>query len=385
MTDDAMSEDEWGATPSAGAVVTFVIFMVRVAKLAAGGIFISNATRDFNATMAKRLDPLALAQVAERPELANHVDKVRGMFDSNQDEALQNGLILIAAVSAFEACFEDFCKGMLQTNPSVIEDKELPKPKYTMAQFLSASEEDKRDVVYQSIEASVGKSNGIGRCEGILKFFDLSEAVPQPIKDAFYSAQVIRHVWAHRTGIADKQFVRKAPHLGFKQDELVAVNLSDLSEYLMAILAYAMILINRHRALFGFDPYPLPMDSAPNSAVVNAFSTVYPRSPSNGLRQVRYDETPPTACRSRYMQPTGPPLAPLYVRAPRRGQGVCCCLDTNQTPNSPNGCIQENGFRVRRGDLTRLAHNRGRQTPIWTTPACTSTCAYQSWLQPSLR
>lgn len=274
-----MTEEEWGATPSAAAVVTFVTFMMRVVKLAAGGIFISNATRQFNETMTERLDPLAFAQAADHPELAPHMDKVRGMFDSDQDEALQNGLILIAAVSAFEACFEDFCKGMLQTDPSVLEDKDLPKPKFTMTQFLSTSEEDKRDVVYQSIQASVGKGNGIGRCEAILKYFDLSEAVPSPIKDAFYNAQVIRHVWAHRTGVADKQFVQKAPQLGFKQDELVAVKLADLSEYLIAILAYGMILINRHRALFGFDPYPIPAESAPNSAVVNAFCTVYPPKP----------------------------------------------------------------------------------------------------------
>lgn len=271
-----MTEDEWGATPSAGAVVTFVLFMMRVVKLAAGGIFISNATRQFNEIMTDRLDPLTIAKAAEHPELAPHIAEVRGMFDSDKDEALQNGLILIAAVSAFEACFEDFCKGMLQTNPSIIEDKDLPKPKFTMAQFLSTSEEDKRDVVYQSIEASVGKGNGIGRCEAILKFFDLSEAVPDPIRDAFYSAQVIRHVWAHRVGVADKQFTQKASHLGFEQGDLVAVNMSDLSEYLIAILAYGMILINRHRALFGFDPYPLPAESAPNSAVVKAFCTVYP-------------------------------------------------------------------------------------------------------------
>ncbi|MCW2555370.1 MAG: hypothetical protein JWR78_5151, partial [Mycobacterium sp.] len=165
-----MTEEEWGTTAPAGAVVRFVLFMVRVVKLTAGGIFISAATHDFNATMTKRLDPLAEAQLADKPELAPHVDQVRAVFDSGHDEALRNGLIIIAAVSAFEACFEDFCKGMLQMNPSVIEDKDLPKPKFTMTQFLSTSDEDKRDVVYQSIEASVGKGNGIGRCENILKF-----------------------------------------------------------------------------------------------------------------------------------------------------------------------------------------------------------------------
>lgn len=270
-----MTEEEWGASLPAGAVVTFVLFMVSVVKLTAGGL-VNAATHDFNAAITEKLEPNIEAQLAEKPELAPHVDRVRGAFDSAFDAALRNGLIVIASVSAFEACFEDFCKGLLQMDPSVIDDKDLPKPKFTMAQFLSTSEEDKRDVVYESIENAVGKGNGINRCEGILKYFNLSEAVPLPIKDAFYNAQVVRHVWAHRAGVADKKFLAKAPHLGFNQGDVVSVTMADLTEYLLAVLSYALILINRHRASFGFDPYPLPADAAPDSAVANAFRAVYP-------------------------------------------------------------------------------------------------------------
>ncbi len=287
-----MTEDEWAATPPADAVATFVIFIMKVFKLTVGGILISAATRGFNATMTEKLNPLAEAQLAEKPELAAHVAKVRGLFDSRHDDSLRNGLIIIALVSAFEACFEDFCKGVMQMDPSVLDDKDLPKPKYTMTQFLSTSEENKRDVIYESIENAVGKSNGIDRYENILKFLNLSEHVPDPIKDTFYKAQVIRHVWAHRAGIADKKFVTKAPHLGFNEGDLVAVTIEDLSQYLVTILSYALILTNRHRALFGFDPIPL---SATQFPIHRSRTRSAPSTPRQAIRDLLTVENPTLA------------------------------------------------------------------------------------------
>jgi len=278
-----MTEDEWVLSPPGDAVDTFLVFMWRVVKMAYSGVLSSSVTNGLNATVTQKLETHIEAQLAQQPESAAHVNRVRTLFSSGSDESLRNGLIIIASISAFESCLEDFCKGVLTLDPTVIDDKhtDLIKAKYTLRQFLSASDEDRRDVIYQSIENNVGKSSGVGRYEHILGYLDLSEEVPSPIKDAIYKAQVVRHVWAHRAGIADKEFVDKASHLGFNEGDEVAIALTDLSEYLNALLLYVMIVSNRHRALFGLGPLPFRGDQAPNSAVVNAYSAMYSPSASS--------------------------------------------------------------------------------------------------------
>lgn len=271
-------EEEWAATPTADALVTFILFMMSVVKFTVSSILNSGSVDGFNRWVTEQLEPLIQAKLAEQPELAAHTDRVRALFDSDRDESLRNGLIVIASMRAFEACFEDFCKGMLQTDPSLIDGQNLDKLKVPLTRFLSATADEKQDVVYESIENSVGKGNGIDRYEDILGFLRLSESVPKPIKDAFYKLQVVRHVWAHRAGVADAKFIRQAPHLGIAQGELVAVTREDLTEYLTVVLTYVLILMNRHRAVFGLDPILVGADDNPDSPVVSAFRTVYPPS-----------------------------------------------------------------------------------------------------------
>lgn len=256
-------EEEWAATPTADALVTFILFMMSVVKFTVSSILNSGSVDGFNRWVTEQLEPLIQAKLAEQPELAAHTDRVRALFDSDRDESLRNGLIVIASMRAFEACFEDFCKGMLQTDPSLIDGQNLDKLKVPLTRFLSATADEKQDVVYESIENSVGKGNGIDRYEDILGFLRLSESVPKPIKDAFYKLQVVRHVWAHRAGVADAKFIRQAPHLGIAQGELVAVTREDLTEYLTVVLTYVLILMNRHRAVFGLDPILVARTTTP--------------------------------------------------------------------------------------------------------------------------
>jgi hypothetical protein len=87
---------------------------------------------------------------------------------------------------------------------------------------------------------------------------------------------MVRHVWAHRAGIADAKFIRQAAHLGYGQGDLVATTNEQLQAYLSAVLLYAMIIIKRHRAVFGLDPMSIDKVENDSSGLADAFRSLYP-------------------------------------------------------------------------------------------------------------
>jgi hypothetical protein len=268
-----MTDEEWLDTPPAQAMVTFMFFMMSIMMVTIGSFVGGMVTKFLNWAMNKSLEE-KLSQMP--PEVQAKAAQIRSLFDSNRDDALRNGLIIIASWSAFEAHFEDFCKGVLEMNPNILDGKDIRKLKVSLSQAL-ASDAERLDMIYESIEDHIGKVAGVSRCEEILKFMDLSGNVPKAIKDEFYNSQVVRHVWAHRAGVADAKFVSQAAHLGFNQGELVAVTTQQLSNYLTAVLMYAMIIVNRHRALYDLEPFSVD-DKADynNSALVEGYRDLYP-------------------------------------------------------------------------------------------------------------
>jgi hypothetical protein len=259
-----MTEEEWRETAAAQAVLTFVCFMMSVMMNTIGGVVGGLLTKGLSWLAKKKAEE----DGAAKPEL------LTSFYNPDRDEALRTALIVVAAWSAFEACIEDFCKGVLQANMAIIGNPDFEKIKIPVGELL-APEDEKLDNVYQAMQDSVGKSQGVNRFEGLLKLVGLNGQVPKVIKEGFFAAQMVRNVWAHKAGTADLKFVRQAPHLGYTQGELVSITTEQLTDYLTAILAYAAIITNRHRAEHGLGPMPIGDDMRP-TPILDAYRGMYP-------------------------------------------------------------------------------------------------------------
>lgn len=258
-----MTEDEWDQTGPGKALDAFEAVVLSVGLVTAGGS-LGGSLFSWLASAAR--DGLT-------PRRARQLNRAR-------DATITTAMAVVATWSSFEAWAQDFTKGLMRADPHVLEKQSVQERRYTLSELL-APEEDRIDVVYRALNASLGRKRGVDRFEDLFKIFDLSAGVPSIIKDKFYAAQSVRHVWAHNAGVADAAFVRQARHLGYDEGDLVTVSLPQLSEYMAAIITYAMIVSNRDRARYGLGPLPIeekPSQSPIGQAYLGLYGTTEPQS-----------------------------------------------------------------------------------------------------------
>lgn len=248
-----MDHDQWTQSPVGDAVSTFQVFGISIGITLLGNSFGGIVSSLFN----KAASQVVEKAIQDNPGLSDYaIGKLRTVFDSNRDEAIRNGMALVILWSAFESCFKDFCRGVIVQDPSVLQDMTGKKPNIPITE-LFADDSDKATIALRAIENAVGKKAGVDGLEDVLGYLDLSDSTSKVFKDPIYEAQIIRHIWAHRFGIADAKFVADAKHLGYSPGELVTVTTNKVGVYLNALVIYMTIVANRHRAKFGLPPLPL--------------------------------------------------------------------------------------------------------------------------------
>lgn len=270
-----MTQDEWLDTPAADAITNFLAVMMGTLASGMGGAIGGILTKVGTSFFTYLMDG-AKAERGDNGADDKLTQKLRQQLDPDREDPRRNGLIIVAIWSAFESSFDDFAKALIMERPEALRNKDISKIKVPITQ-LFADGEEKAEVVLNGIKDAVGKGAGVSRCEEILKYVDLSGEVPREIKDSVYHSQMIRHIWAHRVGVADAKFVSKAKQLGFSEGELVAVDTQQLIDYLSAVIMYAMIIMNRHRQLHGLEPVTGIMDSNENTSgtMREAFQNLY--------------------------------------------------------------------------------------------------------------
>lgn len=119
---------------------------------------------------------------------------------------------LLGIWGAFECLVEDVFKATIKADPSLLSGEAFAKIKLPL-DILFASDDDRAEAVLSELTRATSseKSVGITQFERILKPINLGGPVPARVKDAVFLAQQIRHVWAHRGGIADATFVARCP------------------------------------------------------------------------------------------------------------------------------------------------------------------------------
>jgi hypothetical protein len=247
-----MIEDDWEASPPGRAALSLVKFTASATMVA--------LSAGAGSPVGKGITYLIKMTAPEKD--SRH-------FDAKHQDALRGGVFVISAWSALEAFIEDFCKGLMQTNPEKFDNQSFAKLTITAAHLGSP---EGRDEVWEAIESSLKgtRSNMFDRWETLLGTrLGLSSPGPVPnlISTTSLEAQQIRNLWAHNAGIADAKFVRGAPSLATAPGELVHLSLRDAVEYVSALMYVGIIHANRYRARCGLgamDPGQSRRQTAPD-------------------------------------------------------------------------------------------------------------------------
>ncbi|BBZ37875.1 hypothetical protein [Mycobacterium conspicuum] len=196
------------------------------------------------------------------------------LIDRDFQLALFQATPIIASVSIFEAYVEDFFKAVMTTNWEALEHERILAFKGP-AHDLPAPEGEGLDKAYRAMKNAAGKKPGVGRYEDLLRFIGLSGDAPDLVKVEFYNAQAVRHVWAHNAGIADDNFVRLAPYLGYSKGDLVDIGMRRSKDFILANSVYGMVIANRYRKQCGLDYLPLGPETEGEGAILKAFRDFY--------------------------------------------------------------------------------------------------------------
>ncbi len=192
-----------------------------------------------------------------------------GQREIKSDFEFTHALILVAAWGVFEAFVSDACKATLGMNPVLLEAKPFENIKISAAMLFKEPEERIAAAYEQAVlrlrsDARQGDRRpliGVAKVEAQLSIAGLGSRgsdISDELGRTILHVHQTRHVWAHRGGRADEQFVSNCPSLGVKNGDTVSISASQIRNYYHAIVVYGFLIINRHRSSCGLPPKPFP-------------------------------------------------------------------------------------------------------------------------------
>jgi hypothetical protein len=261
-----VNDTEYLASPPGQAYYNFHEFMERVfhlTNMAKSGIGFTSG-----------LGMLLIRAVSKDGKYKDELERLEKIAK----DPLLHSMSIMAAWGAFDAFIDDFCKGVLIADPSILEDKDI-KGKSVKVSDLLAPQEVKLELVYGAIKSSIDTRKVEERVEQTLGFLNLnSPQTASSITAAFVDSYKIRNVWAHSSGRADAKFVKEARHLGFNVGNEVALTLDQTTHYLGAIWYYGLAVNNRLRLKYNLEPAVLLTDAV-GAKLKQDFHDMYPQYP----------------------------------------------------------------------------------------------------------
>jgi hypothetical protein len=198
----------------------------------------------------------------------------RDAIDRKPYDAFLHALYIIGAWSSFEAFFDDYCVAVIQSDPKALVTERIAKIKVPITDLL-ADEVSKSERVYAALKDNSDRGPGVTKFEDILKCIGLDDEVPRDISTHVFDSQQIRHVWAHKAGVADTKYVTAAPRLGFQTGDQVVVSNEKARIYVNAVFTYGSIIINRYRLRFDLPPVKVGDGSPQGSPFKESYDSLY--------------------------------------------------------------------------------------------------------------
>ncbi len=174
-------------------------------------------------------------------------------------------LILLSSWAAFEAYIDDACKAVLQMDPPLLNQGNLSRVKLSYAES-QLDQMSQFDVYLRKGAYLTNASTAVQKIERELKLVNLNGHVPQDLTDHINTSKLIRNVWAHNAGKADRYFVENSVNTPFGVGDTVTVSKESLTTDAIGMASYAIMILNRFRVAHGMqaaEAYPGTTD-APN-------------------------------------------------------------------------------------------------------------------------
>ncbi|ODR24327.1 hypothetical protein BHQ19_16855 [Mycolicibacterium porcinum] len=158
---------------------------------------------------------------------------------------------LLGLWGALECLVEDIFRESIKALPELLSGETLSKIKLPVS-VLYGPEEDRANLLLFELSRNLGadKRLGVGQFEVILDPVRLGGGVPPKIREAILHAQQIRHIWAHRGGTADGQFVERRPGRA-RVGERVDMKADEFLPIMHGLHMYALVILNRHMKNLG--------------------------------------------------------------------------------------------------------------------------------------
>jgi hypothetical protein len=158
---------------------------------------------------------------------------------------------LLGLWGAFERLVEDTFVALIVDQPELLESEPFAKVKLPMKAALSSGEERAQAVLYEvTRNAGADKKLGVNQFENVLKYVGMADVVPEKVSDSVFAAQQVRHVWAHRGGTADVQFVERCPKRANVGEKLM-IEFEEFAHHMHGLHMYGWVIMNRHLKKIG--------------------------------------------------------------------------------------------------------------------------------------
>lgn len=171
---------------------------------------------------------------------------------------------------ALEDLVRTFVAKWLQQVPSALLNPPLSTIKVSVGEYEKLSPEEKGVFLADALDRSVNGvlKRGIARFEALLEPLGLGGGVPDDVKKDLIELSQVRHVIAHRRGIADRRLLEVCPWLTVSPGSPLIVSNGDLNRYNVASMLYVIELMGRVGDHFGISGIRVAASQAIKSKMV---------------------------------------------------------------------------------------------------------------------
>ena len=245
---------EW-ATQPLGDFLKYITQLAEVVDLSTAGIqalksipVIEGILDELSASEEKLKTPHEQASREKSRRLAKLAHR-----ESSTGFPLIHAQATVSLWGALEDLIRTFVASWLRQVPAVLVNPPLSTIKVEVGDYEKLSPEEKGLFLADALDREVRGplAHGVTRFEALLKPLGLSGSVPDSLKKDIFELGQVRHLIAHRRGIADRKLMNACPWLNITLGSPFVVSHADFARYYGAVHDYALELTFRIAEHFG--------------------------------------------------------------------------------------------------------------------------------------
>ncbi|OFW10685.1 MAG: hypothetical protein A3H27_11320 [Acidobacteria bacterium RIFCSPLOWO2_02_FULL_59_13] len=196
--------------------------------------------------------------LADMPDAKTRLVRAQRLSELAQRECLTGFPLIYAQATvtlwgALEDLIRTFVAKWLQEVPAILLNPPLSTLKVRLGEYENLSPEEKGVFLADALDRATNGAlkQGVTRFEALLEPLSLSGTVPDDVRTDIFELGQVRHVIAHRRGIADRKLLEACPWLTVSHGSPLDVSHRDFARYYGAAMSYVRELVVRVYEHFG--------------------------------------------------------------------------------------------------------------------------------------